>query len=145
MHVLVVLLTFILPLECLGVSWPRQTEETIVETSIPEGLSNLGGLDPFFSLHPLTDVKTDCSMTENSVLSVSVWVRHTCHCKRSYSIGLSHHHISLEALQTYTRKPDCFRKAARAISTQCADLDMDEDARVNGINNKAVPLLFQNI
>ena len=76
-----------------------------------------------------------CSITENSALCVSVLVRHTC---RYNSIGLGHH-LSSEALQTYSRKPDCFRKAARAISTQCTDLDMDEDARVNG-NNMAVPL-----
>ncbi|KAF8804734.1 hypothetical protein BYT27DRAFT_7107523, partial [Phlegmacium glaucopus] len=35
------------------------------------------------------------------------------------------------ALQTYSRKPDCFRKVANTISRHCADLDMDEDARVN--------------
>ena len=51
--------------------------------------------------------------------------------------------MSSDALQTYSRKPDCFRKAARAISTQCADLDMDEDARING-NNRAVPLFQES-
>jgi hypothetical protein len=58
-----------------------------------------------------------------------------------FGIGFSYH-TSSDALQTYSRKPDCFRKAAKSISAQCANLDMDEDARVNG-NNKAVPLLFQ--
>ena len=50
MYVLVVLLVLaVLPLDCLGFSWPRQSKETIneeVEASIPEGLSSLGGLDP---------------------------------------------------------------------------------------------------
>lgn len=40
---LVVLLAFLLPVDCLGFSWPRQTTEAMDET---EGLSSLGGLDP---------------------------------------------------------------------------------------------------
>jgi hypothetical protein len=53
---------------------------------------------------------------------------------------------SSEALQTYSRKPDCFRKAAGSISTQCANLDMDEEARVNGNNGiKGCSHLFQKI
>jgi hypothetical protein len=48
MQVVVVLIAFLLPLDGLAFSWPRQTKETTdeqVETSIPEGLSSLGGLD----------------------------------------------------------------------------------------------------
>jgi len=52
MQVLVVLLALLLPVDCLGFSWPRQTKETIVAeevgTSIPQGLSNLGELDHSF-------------------------------------------------------------------------------------------------
>jgi hypothetical protein len=46
MQVLVILLAFFLPLNCLGFSWPRQTKETILidEEVIPEGLSSLGKL-----------------------------------------------------------------------------------------------------
>ncbi|KDR68458.1 hypothetical protein GALMADRAFT_78772, partial [Galerina marginata CBS 339.88] len=36
-----------------------------------------------------------------------------------------------DAFQAYSRKPDCFKKAATNIRNRCADLDMDEDARVN--------------
>lgn len=66
MQVLVIFLAFILPLDCLGFSWPRQTKETMVG-EVPESISNLGGLGLFFSLHvTLIDVvKTVCSITEN--------------------------------------------------------------------------------
>ena len=46
MQVLLVVLALVLPLDCAGFSWPRQTKETIAEgAAIPQGLSNLGGLD----------------------------------------------------------------------------------------------------
>ncbi|KAF8882190.1 hypothetical protein CPB84DRAFT_1648017, partial [Gymnopilus junonius] len=35
-----------------------------------------------------------------------------------------------DALQAYSRKPDCFKKAAATIRSRCTDLDMDEEARV---------------
>ncbi|KZT10389.1 uncharacterized protein LAESUDRAFT_423435 [Laetiporus sulphureus 93-53] len=35
-----------------------------------------------------------------------------------------------ELLQSYDRKPDCFRRAAGLIQTRCSELDMDEDERV---------------
>ena len=76
MQVLLVLLAFLLPLDCLGFSWPRETKEKMAEevgTSIPEDLGNLGGSDRSSQL--LIDVKTVCSMTENSVLYASVLVR----------------------------------------------------------------------
>ena len=79
MQVLVVLVVFLLSLDCLGFSWPRQTKETMVddsETSIPEGLSSLGGLDRSSLCVTLIHVKTVCSIAENSVLCVSVLVRH---------------------------------------------------------------------
>lgn len=37
-----------------------------------------------------------------------------------------------DALQAYSRKPDCFKRAASVIRIRCTDLDMNEDARVNG-------------
>lgn len=78
MQVLVVLVVFLLSLDCLGFSWPRQTKETMdddSETSIPEGLSSLGGLDRSSLCVTLIHVKTVCSIAENSVLCVSVLVR----------------------------------------------------------------------
>ncbi|KAI0797221.1 hypothetical protein BC629DRAFT_1502302 [Irpex lacteus] len=35
-----------------------------------------------------------------------------------------------DKLESYTRKPDCFRRVANSIRVQCGDLDMDEDERV---------------
>ncbi|KIM42130.1 hypothetical protein M413DRAFT_70806, partial [Hebeloma cylindrosporum] len=35
------------------------------------------------------------------------------------------------ALQAYSQKPDCFKKAASYIRAKCTDLDIDEAARVN--------------
>jgi hypothetical protein len=51
MQVLVILLAFLLPLDSLGFSWPRQTKETMDEGVETEGLSSLGGLGHFLSLH----------------------------------------------------------------------------------------------
>jgi hypothetical protein len=125
-----VLLVVLLAVDCLGFSWPRQIKETTEEVgSIPK---DLGGSNRSFLCKPLIDVKMVCSTTENSGLCASVLV-----CQLTSQQAWSH--ISSDALQTYTRKPDCFRKAARAISAQCAELDMEEDARVNG-NDRAVPL-----
>ncbi|EMD34804.1 hypothetical protein CERSUDRAFT_54833, partial [Gelatoporia subvermispora B] len=36
------------------------------------------------------------------------------------------------SLDTYTRRPDCFGRAAKHIRTQCAEIDMEEDERVKG-------------
>ncbi|KAF9475726.1 hypothetical protein BDN70DRAFT_223506 [Pholiota conissans] len=38
--------------------------------------------------------------------------------------------LNYDALQSYSRKPDCFKRAAGLVRAQCIDLDMDEDARV---------------
>lgn len=38
----------------------------------------------------------------------------------------------IDKLESYTRKPDCFRRVANSIRVQCGDLDMDEDERVRG-------------
>ncbi|KNZ76939.1 Nuclear fusion protein KAR5 [Termitomyces sp. J132] len=35
------------------------------------------------------------------------------------------------SLNDYTRRPDCFRKAAASIQSHCAELDMNESERVN--------------
>ncbi|KJA21513.1 hypothetical protein HYPSUDRAFT_140502, partial [Hypholoma sublateritium FD-334 SS-4] len=35
------------------------------------------------------------------------------------------------ALQAYTRRPDCFKRAAGAVRARCATLDMDEAERVD--------------
>lgn len=40
--------------------------------------------------------------------------------------------LSYDALERYTRRPDCFRRVAGAIRTRCGELDMDEDERING-------------
>jgi hypothetical protein len=34
---------------------------------------------------------------------------------------------------SYTRKPDCFRRAAGRIRVRCAEIDMDADQRVKGM------------
>lgn len=81
---LVSLILSLLPVDCLGFSWPRQTKESFekeVRTGIPglepEGPSSFGGLDrSLFSFQPLIDTKTVCSMAENPVLCVSILVRH---------------------------------------------------------------------
>lgn len=39
--------------------------------------------------------------------------------------------LSYDALERYTRRPDCFRRVAGAIRTRCGELDMDEDERIN--------------
>lgn len=39
---------------------------------------------------------------------------------------------SVDSLDTYTRRPDCFGRAAKHIRTQCAEIDMEEDERVKG-------------
>ena len=39
----------------------------------------------------------------------------------------------LDALELYSRKPDCFRRAVSLIRVQCSELDMDENARVKGV------------
>ncbi|KAH9924372.1 hypothetical protein B0H21DRAFT_797293 [Amylocystis lapponica] len=36
----------------------------------------------------------------------------------------------VEGLESYTRRPDCFRRAAGLIRTRCGELDIDEDERV---------------
>ncbi|KAG6914611.1 hypothetical protein DXG01_016344 [Tephrocybe rancida] len=36
------------------------------------------------------------------------------------------------SLDDYSRKPDCFKKAAALIQAHCAELDMNESERVNG-------------
>ena len=67
MQVLVILLACrLLPLDGLAFSWPRQTTETIVETSIPEDLSSLGGLArSSFCITLIDVVKTVCSVIVN--------------------------------------------------------------------------------
>lgn len=37
-----------------------------------------------------------------------------------------------DSLLDYTRKPDCFRRAASALRMRCAEADMREDERING-------------
>ncbi|PPQ92129.1 hypothetical protein CVT25_007960 [Psilocybe cyanescens] len=37
--------------------------------------------------------------------------------------------LNIDALHSYTRKPDCFKKAASIIRARCTELDMDEDGR----------------
>ena len=39
----------------------------------------------------------------------------------------------VEALNAYSFKPDCFKRAAHKITARCQDLELDEEARVNGI------------
>lgn len=36
------------------------------------------------------------------------------------------------SLEAYTRRPDCFRRAASLIRTRCGDLETDENGRVKG-------------
>jgi hypothetical protein len=36
------------------------------------------------------------------------------------------------ALESYSRKPDCFRRAASLFLAQCEELQMNESDRVNG-------------
>ncbi|TFK41551.1 hypothetical protein BDQ12DRAFT_388968 [Crucibulum laeve] len=36
-----------------------------------------------------------------------------------------------DALEKYSNRPDCFRRAAKSIRTRCAELEMDETERVN--------------
>ncbi|OBZ78409.1 Nuclear fusion protein KAR5 [Grifola frondosa] len=38
------------------------------------------------------------------------------------------HHA--DTLETYARKPDCFKRAASLIRTQCGELDLNEDERI---------------
>jgi hypothetical protein len=49
-----------------------------------------------------------------------------CSSLGSYSIFL------LVSLESFERKPDCFRRAARYMRARCADLELDEDQRVRG-------------
>ncbi|ORZ15467.1 hypothetical protein BCR41DRAFT_370826 [Lobosporangium transversale] len=35
-----------------------------------------------------------------------------------------------EALKAYEHKPDCFKKAARALRKECKSVDMDEDEKM---------------
>ena len=37
-----------------------------------------------------------------------------------------------DSLENYSRRPDCFRKAAGVIRTHCGQLDMGESERING-------------
>lgn len=38
----------------------------------------------------------------------------------------------IEALKAYSTKPDCFKQAANKMIERCQDLELDEEARVNG-------------
>ena len=38
-----------------------------------------------------------------------------------------------DALEKYSAKPDCFRRAAAMIRASCAELETREDERVKGI------------
>lgn len=40
--------------------------------------------------------------------------------------------LVLEQLNAYTKKSDCFRRAAGAVRVRCGDLEMDETERVGG-------------
>lgn len=39
-----------------------------------------------------------------------------------------------DIVEPYSRKPDCFRRAAGRIRSRCADIEMDADERVKGMH-----------
>ncbi|KAI0732618.1 hypothetical protein C8Q72DRAFT_773951 [Fomitopsis betulina] len=47
-----------------------------------------------------------------------------------------------ESLQAYSRKPDCFRRAAARIQTRCAELDMDEQERIRAAISMTICELY---
>src|SRR5271170_5812196 len=44
----------------------------------------------------------------------------------------SHNKPEYDHLESYSNKPDCFRRVANLIRTHCSELIMDEHARVQG-------------
>jgi hypothetical protein len=117
-----------LSLTCsLALSWPRKTN--YAAPGHASATARNAGDDTTRRRRAIPNDKPSDPVTE---AEISALLSNQGALSPNYRAILISHHITIGSLENYSRRPDCFRKAADLIRAHCGQLDMDEGARVDG-------------
>jgi len=121
-------------LEIHALSWPLPRQVAVVSVTespnsgsafLPSDGEKLYGYISIDEFEPVNPVQS--ALTQ---LEVDQLFRNTS--ESPYFLFLIGANVRSDALDSYDKKPDCFRRAAGVLRTRCGELDMDEAERVNG-------------